>query len=109
MGEEEKRGAVLMIYDGEKWHKRAKDFYNAQTITHTLNGAIGELPKLSDLIPALTITAKLKVPRTRRKFIKYLMSNGKSRNEAKAISAYYHALGASYREAFIMFLLEAIT
>lgn len=50
---------------------------------------------------SLTFRCRVRHARTRKRFVKYLMGHGYSRNEANALAESYHRHGYTWEHAFI--------
>ena len=48
-----------------------------------------------------TATMRIRFPRSRKRFVKFLMSNGVSRNQAQRLAEGYHRHGYSWYRAFL--------
>lgn len=54
---------------------------------------------------AFTAKYRIRYSCSRKRFVKFLMSNGYSRNHAQRIAEVYHKHGYTWRQAFIDFVL----
>jgi len=80
------------------------DKISTVTETPTLDGQSDKLPSFWEVFKPQSITVTLKTPKTRKRFIKFLMANKISRNDAVKIADNYRAKGVPYSRAFIHYV-----
>ena len=57
---------------------------------------------------SFTLSFRVRHPRTKKRFVKFLMGQGYSRNAANALAASYHRHGYTWGQAFLDFVLWSV-
>lgn len=68
-------------------------------------GTHSELPYINT---SLTFRCRTRHQRTRKRFVKYLMGHGYSRNEDNNLAALYHRYGYTWEQAFLDLALWSV-
>lgn len=99
MGESKNKSELYILCDGE--------YVKFDSIPTVYLDGVCQREDTPVWHPNGVFTAKLKIrfPRSRKRFVKFLMSNGISRNLAQKLAEEYHRRGYSWYQAFLDFAL----